>query len=325
VSSVNGMTCLVIGGTGFIGRHLCRTLTQSGAAVRSLSRRGKPGNACLQVEYRQGSLSDELALREAVRGCSIVWHLASSTLPGSSLAEGITALHEEVAATLRLCEIAVEEGVGRLIFASSGGTVYGITSAAQISENHPTNPISAYGVQKLAIEKYLHLFENLHGFKSYVLRLGNPFGEDQDWHKPFGAIANFANRASRDLPIYVWGDGSVVRDYFHVDDLGDAFLRISTYEGRERIFNLGSGIGTSVKQLLSIVEELLPRPVKISYDESRRIDVPYNVLDISRAKNELGWTPRIELKEGIRRVLRSALGEATTVEPAAYPVQDQSQ
>jgi UDP-glucose 4-epimerase len=165
----------------------------------------------------------------------------------------------------------------------------------------------------------------LHGFKSYVLRLGNPFGEDQDWHKPFGAIANFANRASRDLPIYVWGDGSVVRDYFHVDDLGDAFLRISTYEGRERIFNLGSGIGTSVKQLLSIVEELLPRPVKISYDESRRIDVPYNVLDISRAKNELGWTPRIELKEGIRRVLRSALGEATTVEPAAYPVQDQSQ
>lgn len=314
MSSVDGMTCLVIGGTGFIGRHLCKTLLQSGAAVRSLSRRGRPENAHLQVDYRRGCLSDEKVLREAVRGCSIVWHLASSTLPGSSLAEGITALHEEVAATLRLCEIAVEEGVERLIFASSGGTVYGVTSAAQISENHPTNPISAYGVQKLAIEKYLYLFENLNGFKSYVLRLGNPFGEDQDWHKPFGAIANFANRATRDLPIVIWGDGSVVRDYFHVDDLGDAFLRIARYDGPERIFNIGSGAGTSVKELLSIIQELFPRRVDISYDESRRIDVPYNVLDIAKAKSELGWTPRIPLKEGIRRVLRSALGETMVLE-----------
>lgn len=307
------MSSLIIGGTGFIGRHLCKTLVGSGAIVRSLSRRGKPANGLQEVEYLQGFLSDEVAVRRAVRGRSIVWHFASSTLPGSSLAEGIAALHEEVAATLRLCDIAVEEGVERLIFASSGGTVYGIASSDRLSEDHPTNPISAYGVQKLAIEKYLHLFENLNGFKSYVLRLGNPFGEEQDWHRPFGAVANFVNRAIRKLPIHVWGDGSAVRDYFHVDDLGDAFLRIAKYEGPERVFNIGSGNGTSVKELLSIIEELLPSRMNISYDESRRGDVPYNVLDISRARNELDWTPRIQLIEGVRRVLASALSESTTI------------
>jgi UDP-glucose 4-epimerase len=296
-------TCAVFGGTGFLGRHVCMTLRDSGKAVRSFSRRGATGSTLKDVDYLKGRLSDVEAVRCAVRGASTVWHLVSATLPSSSLADSVAALHEEVAATLRLCEIAQEEGVERLVFVSSGGSVYGITSASPIPEDHPTNPICAYGVQKLAIEKYLLLFERQNRFESYVLRLGNPYGEDQDWKRPFGAIANFVNRAARGLKIAIWGDGSVVRDYFHVEDLTDVFRRIQDYNGSERVFNVGSGKGASLKQLLAIIEGHLQISLDVSYDGARIEDAPYNVLDITRAEKELGWTPKISLESGIGRML----------------------
>lgn len=296
-------TCAVFGGTGFLGRHVCMTLRDSGKGVRSFSRRGGTGKILSGVDYLKGRLSDVEAVRSAVRGVSTVWHLVSATLPSSSLAESVAALHEEVAATLRLCEIAQEEGVERLVFVSSGGSVYGITSANPIPENHATNPICAYGVQKLAIEKYLLLFERQSKFKSYVLRLGNPYGEDQDWNRPFGAIANFVNRAARGLNIAVWGDGSVVRDYFHVEDLTNVFLRIQDYRGSERVFNVGSGKGASLTQLLAIIQGHLQTSLDVSYGGARIEDAPYNVLDITRAEKELGWTPKVSLQKGIGRML----------------------
>ncbi|HWE84002.1 MAG TPA: NAD-dependent epimerase/dehydratase family protein [Terracidiphilus sp.] len=299
--------CVVIGGTGFIGRHLCATLVASGKSVRSLSRRGKPENPIPGVEYLAGRLGDERAVRQSLQGASTVWHLASATLPASSLTDSVTALHEEVAATVRLCEIAREEGAERLIFASSGGTVYGVTDSQPIPEDHLKSPISAYGVQKIAIEMYLQLFERISGLKSFVLRMGNPYGEDQDWNKPFGAIANFVNRAVRGLRIDIWGDGAVVRDYFHVDDLTEIFHKIETYSGLHRVFNVGSGEGASLTQVLKIIEGHLSTALDVSYGASRLEDVPYNVLDIERANKELGWTPRISLQAGIRRVLDSAL------------------
>ena len=299
--------CAVIGGTGFIGRHLCETLVDAGKTVRSLSRRGKPENPIRGVEYLAGRLADERAVRQSLQGASTVWHLASATLPASSLADSLAALQQEVAATVRLCEIARDEGAERLIFASSGGTVYGVTDPQPIPEDHLKNPISAYGVQKVAIEMYLQLFERISGFKSFVLRMGNPYGEDQDWNRPFGAIANFVNRAVRGLGIEVWGDGTVVRDYFHVEDLADIFGKIDAYNGPYRTFNVGSGEGASLKQVLNIIEAHLHSPLNVSYSVSRLEDVPYNVLKIERAGKELGWTPRISLHAGIRRVLNSAL------------------
>jgi UDP-glucose 4-epimerase len=299
-------TCVVFGGTGFLGRHVCRTLRDSGYTVRSFSRGGRPENALDGVNYLKGRLADAIAVREALRGASTVWHLVSATLPSSSLAESVAALHEEVAATVLLCKIAQEEGVERLIFVSSGGSVYGVTSANPIPEDYPMNPICAYGVQKLAIEKYLHLFEFQSEFKSYVLRLGNPYGEEQNWNRPFGAVANFVNRAVRGMEISVWGDGSVTRDYFHLDDLTEVFLGIQTYKGSERVFNIGSGRGASLKGLLEIIEQQLQVPLKIKFGTSRIEDAPYNVLDISRATKELGWSPRISLEQGIKRVLDAA-------------------
>lgn len=300
-------TCVVFGGTGFLGRHVCTTLRDSGRIVRSFSRRGQTESGLSGVDYLKGRLSDVDAVRRAVRGASTVWHLVSATLPSSSLAESVAALHEEVAATLRLCEVARKEGVERLIFVSSGGSVYGITPASPTPEDHSTNPICAYGVQKLAIEKYLLLFEFQNKFKSYILRLGNPYGEDQDWSRPFGAVANFVNRAARGLPIAVWGDGSVVRDYFHVEDLAEVFLRIQDYRGSERVFNIGSGKGTSLKQLLAIIEDYVVASLNVSYTSPRIEDAPYNVLDITRAERELGWTPKVTLRSGIGRMLDAVL------------------
>jgi UDP-glucose 4-epimerase len=306
-SEHNGIeTHVVFGGTGFLGRHLCATLRDAGKTVRSFSRSGMTDHTIGGVEYIKGRLSDVGAVRRAVRGAASAWHLVSATLPSSSLAESVAALHEEVAATVRLCEIALHEGVERLVFVSSGGSVYGITSPSPIPEDHPTNPICAYGVQKLAIEKYLRLFEHQRKFKSYILRLGNPYGEDQDWNRPFGAVANFVNRAVRGLSIAVWGDGSVVRDYFHVEDLVDVFLKIQEYEGVERVFNIGSGKGASLQQLLAIIEGHFGTSLDVSYGGARIEDAPYNVLDITRAEQELGWRPKVSLLDGIGRLLESA-------------------
>lgn len=299
--------CAVIGGTGFIGRHLCAALVTQGKLVRSLSRRGQPDNPVPGVQYFAGRLGDEKVVTESLQGVSTVWHFASAILPASSLADSIAALHEEVAASVRLCEIARDEGAERIIFASSGGTVYGVTDPQPIREDHLRNPISAYGVLKVSIEMYLQLFERTSGLKSFVLRMGNPYGEDQDWNKPFGAIANFVNRAVRGLEISVWGDGTVVRDYFHVDDLAEVFRKIDAYSGSQRVFNVGSGKGASLTQLLKIIEAHLSTALDVSYAASRREDVPYNVLNIDRANRELGWTPGISLQAGIRRVLDSAL------------------
>lgn len=304
--------CTVIGGTGFLGSHLCATLVSSGKFVRSLSRRGKPENPVPGVEYLAGRLGDERAVRRSLQGVSTVWHFASATLPASSLEDSVAALHEEVAGTVRLCEIARDEGAERLIFASSGGTVYGVTDPLPISEDHPKNPISGYGIQKAATEMYLQMFERISGLKSFVLRMGNPYGEDQDWNKPFGAIANFVNRAVRGLKISVWGDGTVIRDYFHVDDLTDVFRAVETYSGPHRVFNIGSGEGVSLTQLLQIIEMHLSASLDVSYGVSRLEDVPYNVLAIERANRELGWTPKISLHAGVRRVLDSALRSQET-------------
>jgi UDP-glucose 4-epimerase len=170
-----------------------------------------------------------------------------------------------------------------------------------IGEDHPTDPISSYGIVKLAIEKYLRLFYHLHGLDYTVLRISNPYGPYQNPVSQQGVISVFLHRIYTGRPITIWGDGSVVRDYLYVSDLIDALEAVSRTETEGKVFNIGSGHGVSLQELIGLMTSVLGERPAVEYLPSRALDVPASVLDVSRARRELGWEPKTDLQEGIAR------------------------
>ncbi len=313
------MRCLILGGGGFIGSHLCDGLLLDGHTVRVLERpnlmRYRLFSANESIEWYEGDFTNKINLSEAVQGCDVVYHLVSTTLPKTSNDNPVFDIETNVVGTLNLLDAMTRAGVSKIVFVSSGGTVYGVPTKIPISETHPTDPIVSYGIGKLIVEKYLHLFHVLHTLDYCILRLANPYGERQKVTNAQGAATVFLHRAWRGQTIEIWGDGSVVRDYIYIGDVVSALIKASSFEGRQRIFNVGSGQGTSLNMILQSIEDLLGREVKRVYLPARPFDVPTNVLDISRAKEVLGWSPKTPLAEGLRRTLhgfRSA--ESTSVE-----------
>ena len=301
------MKCLILGGAGFIGSHLAQGLLAEGHQVRIFDRpnlllppelRSDP-----RIEWFEGDFlnQDELAL--AVAGTEIVFHLVSATLPKSSNDNPVYDVESNIIGTLRLLEIARLNGVRRVIFASSGGTVYGLPQSLPIAESHPTQPLVSYGIAKLAIEKYLHMYQVLHGVEYCVLRLANPFGERQRVSAAQGAVAVFLHRALHGETIHIWGDGSVTRDYIYIKDAISAFIKAMSWQGSQRVFNIGSGQGLSLNDILAAIEKLLGRPVTRSYEPARNFDVPVNVLDITCAHQRLGWTPEVSFHDALVNTL----------------------
>jgi UDP-glucose 4-epimerase len=309
VSLNQAKTCVVLGGGGFLGRQLCRNLVDMGFSVRSVSRSGKPQAGdepwVSRVDWIAAPLGTE-ACFQALQGAEIVFHLASSTLPSSSNRDMAYDLESNLVGGVRTLEAAASSGVQRLIFISSGGTVYGDAHQLPIPEDHPTDPICSYGIHKLALEKYLHLFRLQGRLDSLVLRVANMYGESQDLSKPLGAVAHFATRAANGMPIEIWGDGSITRDYVHVDDVVSAILKAASYQGRERIFNIGSGHGISLNGLLDMLRSRLNQHVAVEYRPARGFDVATNILDVGRARRELSWVSQVSLEAGLERIIHAA-------------------
>jgi len=306
------MKCVVLGGAGFIGSHLAERLLAAGHAVRIFDKydRGSAtwaaGNR--DIEWVRGDFLDPGDVRGAIGGCQAAFHLVSTTLPQSSNEDPAADVASNVIGTIRLLEAWRREGGGKFVFVSSGGTVYGVPRTVPISEEHPTHPITSYGITKLTVEKYLQLYRVLHGLDYCVLRLANPFGERQRVASGQGAVTAFLHRAHRGEPIEIWGDGSVVRDYLYVGDVADALARALDYRGGHRIINIGAGVGRDLNQVLVAIENVLGRPVIRRYLRARKFDVPANVLDIRLARTELGWQPATAFEDALRRTLRWIAG-----------------
>lgn len=302
------MKCLILGGGGFLGSHLCEALLAQRYAVRIFDRpnilRFNPFQYTDAVEWVEGDFINREHVAQAVFGCDIIYHLVSTTLPRSSNENPAYDVETNVIGTLHLLEAAQKNKIKKTIFVSSGGTVYGIPQEIPIQESHPTEPICSYGIVKLTIEKYLNLFHLLHGMEYCVLRLANPFGERQRVAAAQGAVAVFLYKALRNEAIEIWGDGSVIRDYFHVSDAVSAMMKALTYQGSSGVFNIGSGVGQSLNEILEVIETQLGAPVKRSYLAPRTCDVPVSILDISKAAELLNWTPRISFAEGLARTAK---------------------
>jgi len=298
-------SCLVLGGAGFIGSHLAEVLLQAGHRVRIFDRphldRLPSFLQRREFEVFTGDFLNPYVLSAALEGSEIVFHLVSTTLPKTSNDNPVYDVESNVVGTLRLLELCRSQGVRKVVFVSSGGTVYGVPRSVPVDETHPTEPICSYGIQKLVIEKYLQLNHRIHGLDYCVVRPSNLYGPRQRLDVAQGAVAVFLDRALRGQPIEVWGDGSAVRDYLYVGDAAEALLKAAAFEGEPRLFNIGSGVGSSLKQLIKEIEALLGRPLAVAYAAARPLDVPVNVLDTSLARRHLGWTARTSLAEGLRR------------------------
>lgn len=298
--------CLVLGGRGFIGSHLVDALLAQGHPVRCFYKASPfdappPPSSGRRLEYFEGDLNDPARVAEALQGIDTVFHLISTTLPQSSNEDPAFDVSSNVLSTVRLMTDAVRLGVKRVVFVSSGGTVYGVPQVSPIPETHPTDPVCSYGITKLAIEKYMGLFRHLHGIECSVLRIANPFGERQRMRSGQGAVAVFLGKVLRGETLDIWGDGSVVRDYIYISDVIDALLAAMRYSGPEYVFNIGSGQGHSLNEVLQALENVTGRPAQRNYLPGRAFDVPSNVLCIERAGQQLGWAPKVGFEDGLRR------------------------
>ena len=296
------MKYVILGGRGFLGSHLALALLGRGHEVRIFDRPGS--KAALPVpeqEFVGGDLANREDLIGALAGCDTVFHLVCTTLPASSNENPLYDVETNLVSTIRLLDVARASGTKKIVFASSGGTVYGVPRDLPVKEEHPTDPLCSYAISKLAIEKFLHLYSHLHGIDYTVLRIANPYGEGQSPFGKQGAIAVFTYKALRGEPIQIWGDGEVVRDYLYVGDVADAMLKAAAYSGSHRVFNIGAGRGHSLNEILTRIEALLGRRVERAYLPGRRLDTPVSVLDISRAQADLRWTPETPLDAGLAR------------------------
>ncbi|WP_092579410.1 NAD-dependent epimerase/dehydratase family protein [Achromobacter sp. NFACC18-2] len=300
------LRCLVLGGRGFVGSHLVDGLLAAGHRVRSFGRLHTGHHEPREgLEYFDGNFENLDDVRSALDGCDICYHLISTTLPKSSNGDPCYDIESNLIGTVRLLNAAVDKGVKKIVFTSSGGTVYGNPRFTPIPENHPTDPICSYGITKLAVEKYLEMFRTLHGLEYQVLRLANPYGERQLTRGNQGVVAIFLGKIIRGECVEVWGDGSSVRDYLHISDVTRALIRsIDPGATPERVLNIGSGIGVSVNELLESIESVTGRVADRKYLPPRAFDVPSNVLDISAAYRSLGWAPQVPFIEGISRFAR---------------------
>lgn len=300
------MKCLLLGGGGFLGSHLSGDLVDKGHSVRIFEKNGTSKKNIARpndVEWFEGDFVNPEHLQDALDGVDVVFHLVSTTHPKTSNDDMVYDMKTNVIPTLNLLEASRKVKLKKLIFYSSGGTVYGIPRNIPISEGHPTDPICSYGIQKLTIEKYLQLYHHLFGLDYNVLRISNPYGEGQIPIKNQGAVAVFTYKALNREPIEIWGDGSVVRDYLHVSDVSRAAVSLLDYQGKYKVFNIGSGVGLSLVDIINNIKGLLGYPVEVIFMPARTLDVPENVLDISRATNDLLWTPKINLTMGLQRTI----------------------
>jgi UDP-glucose 4-epimerase len=296
------MRALVLGGNGFIGSHLVDRLLASGHDVRVMDRQPElyrgpvPG-----VDCRIADFGNRAQLQSMLKSRDVVFHLVSTTVPRTSNDDPAFDVMSNVVETLYLLEQCVAERVKKVVYVSSGGAVYGTPSAVPVPEDAPTNPESSYGITKLTIEKYLALFYRLHGLDYAIVRPSNPYGPRQNHLGDQGVVAVFLGRIATNQSVEVWGDGEAIKDYIFIDDLVDGIYRATTSSARSKIFNLGSGAGMSVNDLIRLIAEVVGRSFDVVHTSKPRPDVSRISLDITRARTELNWEPATPMRLGLER------------------------
>jgi UDP-glucose 4-epimerase len=304
-SAVMSESHLILGGGGFVGRRVALQLARQGHNVVLASR--KPFVHSVPSAFADNIRWQYLELGTTdwdrlVAKIDVVHHYAWSSLPATANDDIRTDLQTNVGPTIQLLDALQRRGNGRVVFASSGGTVYGKLHQTPVAEDHPLSPINAYGIGKVAAELYLSLYRVMHGLDCRIARIANPYGAGQNLSSGQGAVTTFIRNALNGQPINIWGTGEVVRDYVYITDLAQFLVTLSVAPRDEKfVFNVGSGVGISLNDIVTELETQLNRKLEVRRSGPRLIDVPISILAIERAKKILGWSPAVSFSEGVAR------------------------
>lgn len=312
-------TCCLVGGGGFLGTHLARLLPVAGWLAVVFDRRlPSPDERVPGVDYHQGDYRDRARLEQVIADADAVVDLAYATVPKSSYDDPIQDIMDNLAPSVGLLQSAARLGVPRVVVVSSGGTVYGRAFQLPIPEEHQTNPLSPYGITKLAVEKYSLLFHDLEGLPVVIARPGNAYGEGQQPFTGQGFVATAIGSILLGKEVTLFGEQGTVRDYVHAEDLARGIMAILGQGIAGSVYNIGSGAGRSNREVLQDIEVLARADglrLKLAVAPPRSFDVPANILDASRLRGLTGWSPRIGWEEGLQRTwawLRSEMRKNQT-------------
>lgn len=302
------MKIAILGAAGFIGTNLALRLVKEESNQLLLVDKkieyfekspvaNKENVKVLESEFGMGTdFSDML------QGVDVAYHLFSTINPASSNCDIGKELQENVSVTINILDACVKNNVKMIVFLSSGGTVYG-EQECPVKEEAETNPINTYGIQKLSIEKVIYLYNYLYELDYRIIRLANPYGPYQRPDGKLGAVTTFSYKAVKKEKIYVYGDGMTVRDYIYIDDAIEAVINICTKESRYKVYNVGSGVGHSLLEVLEIIEKVTNNKLDICFTQKRQADLQVNYLDVSRYEKEFGKLSKVPLLEGISKTV----------------------
>lgn len=301
---------LILGGAGFVGRHAALALANAGADVTIASRHAPPEfQRFSDLPMRYISLDMASCDWAAVLAdADVIHHYAWSSIPQTAAQNPAWDADLHIRTAIDLLQAAAKLGGKRVVFVSSGGTVYGRHSGGKAAEDCLPRPVSIYGATKLAVENYMRIYHVAGQVDCRVARLSNPYGVGQNLKRGQGLVSTFVARALQDQPLTVWGDGEVVRDYIHISDAVSALVALAT-EPLENasdlpVFNVASGIGSSINDVIAVIETQLSKRLLVEYLPARGVDIPVSVLCVERARKHLGWAPRISLQYGVAAMIR---------------------
>ena len=288
---------LVLGGNGFLGRNLCKYLADCGEKVYSFDM-SMPEVADNRIEYIAGDFFDDYTLEETVKGMDVIYHAICTLNPGNSNEKCILGYERDFVQTAKLCSY-LKDTECRMIFFSSGGTVYGNQEVQPITEDAVPVPINHYGNLKLCIENTMRTFNFQMKKNMLIARISNPYGPGQDYHKGVGFIDAAIKHTIAGETIEIWGDGNVVRDYIYIDDLCRMLYALIEYHGDTEVFNLSSNTGVSQNDIVDILKQIDPA-VKVAYKPGRSVDAKKIILDNSRIRSICDFE-MVSIEEGIWR------------------------
>ena len=297
--------CLIFGGNGFLGSHLAEGLLSKGHEVIVFDHFKRDSinlNSIIDdITIIKGEFTDEEAISNSISDVDYVFHYISTTTPATAIHNPVYDIESNVIPTVKMLQLAAKSGVKKIIFPSSGGTIYGEVKKIPINESSPLNPQNPYAISKLAIEKYLDYFYKDYGLDYLIVRYSNPYGERQNPKGTQGVIPIFLNKIKYGERPVIYGDGKSLRDYIYIKDAIEATLLLMDNNNKERIYNVGSGIGTSLNDLISAMQDVTGHLVSPRYVPNDRGYLNKTVLDISKIKKSVMWNPQVSISEGIKR------------------------
>lgn len=301
---------LVVGANGFLGSHLVDSLVAAGHRVTAFDRfsRSEPGFRAEPARVVRGDFLSRSDLESAVAGNSLVFHFLSTSTPATADNDPGFDVRTNVAQSVELFDICADAGVEHVYFASTGGAIYGDQDRPDFDEDDPTLPVSPYAIGKLAIERYLAYFAARRGMRGTALRISNPYGPRQRSQRGQGLIAVSLARILAGEPVQRFGDGGMIRDYIHVSDLIRMIQAMVEGEPQRTVYNLGSGVGTSVTQVLDAIREAVGIEFPIVEAPVPKTFVRRVVLDTRRFTDEFGIVPSVGLAEGIKDTYEAVRG-----------------